>query len=100
MAYTWKRAFKATFITSSTTSVGFFANAFSPLMPIKAFGIFVGIIVPMNFLLVVSIFPAAVILYDSKIRNRFSLFDQCFQKRRQSNDGNLVPLVSKTDSIF
>ena len=64
MAYTWKRAFKATFITSSTTAVGFFANAFSPLMPIKAFGIFVGVIVPMNFLLVVTIFPAAVITYD------------------------------------
>ena len=68
MAYTWKRAFKATFITSSTTAVGFFANAFSPLMPIKAFGIFVGVIVPMNFLLVVTIFPAAVIIYDENIK--------------------------------
>ena len=99
MAYTWRRAFKAVFVTSSTTAVGFFANAFSPLMPIKAFGIFVGIIVPMNFLLVVLIFPAAVILYDERIKHRYNILEHC-NKRKQSSDGNLIPLVSRTDTIF
>lgn len=67
MAYTFRRASRAMAVTSSTTSVAFFANFFSPIMPIKSFGIFAGVIVPMNFFLVVLIFPAAVIVYESKI---------------------------------
>ena len=51
-------------VTSSTTSVAFLANVFSPMMNIKAFGIFSGLIVPVNYILVVLIFPPAVILYD------------------------------------
>lgn len=54
-------------ITSSTTAVAFFANALSPLINISAFGVFAGVIVPINYLLVVIIFPPAVIWYESNI---------------------------------
>ena len=67
MAYAWRRAVRAMAVTSSTTAVAFFANAFSPLLNIAAFGLFAGIIVPINYLLVVMIFPPAVIWYEEKI---------------------------------
>lgn len=34
MSYTWRRAFKSTSLTSSTTTVAFLANIFSDQMPI------------------------------------------------------------------
>ena len=67
LAYSWRRAVKAMAVTSSTTAVAFFANAFSPLLNIAAFGIFAGIIVPINYFLVVMIFPPAVIIYETHI---------------------------------
>ena len=64
MAYAFRRAGRAMAITSSTTSVAFLANVFSPLMPIKAFGIFSGVIVPVNYFLVVMMLPPATIIYE------------------------------------
>ena len=64
MAYTFRRSSRAMLVTSSTTAAAFLANVFSPIMPIKSFGIFSGVIVPANFLLVVCIFPSATIIYE------------------------------------
>jgi predicted RND superfamily exporter protein len=61
MAFAFRRAARAMAVTSSTTSVAFMANVFSPLMPIRGFGIYSGVIVPVNYLLVVMILPPAVI---------------------------------------
>lgn len=69
MAYAFRRAVRAMAVTSSTTSVAFFANFFSPLMPIKAFGIFAGTIIPVNYFLVVLIFPPATIFYERWFEN-------------------------------
>lgn len=65
MAYTFRRSSRAMSVTSSTTAAAFFANVFSPIMPIKSFGIFSGVIVPANFILVILIFPSAVIIYEN-----------------------------------
>lgn len=74
MAYSWRRAVRAIAVTSSTTSVAFFANAFSPIMPIKSFGIFAGVIIQMNYILIVLFFPAATIIYEEKIHGKCSLY--------------------------
>ena len=71
MSYSWKRAVRAMAVTSSTTSVPFLANGFSPIMPIKAFGIYAAIIIPANYILVVFMFPPAVIWYEDKIEGKF-----------------------------
>jgi len=73
MAFAFRRAARAMAVTSSTTSVAFMANVFSPIMPIRGFGIYSGIIVPVNYLLVVMILPPAVIWYERHI-------DGCFTK--------------------
>ena len=65
MAYTFRRSRNAIFMTSSTTSVAFFGNAFSKMMPIRAFGIFAGTIVPVNFVLVILFMPPALIYYEN-----------------------------------
>ena len=70
MSYAWKRAVRAMAVTSSTTSVAFLANSFSPIMPIKAFGIYAAIIIPANYLLVVFIFPPCVIFYEKHFENK------------------------------
>ena len=70
MSYAWKRAVRAMAVTSSTTSVAFLANSFSPIMPIKAFGIYAAIIIPANYLLVVFIFPPSVIFYEKYLEHR------------------------------
>jgi predicted RND superfamily exporter protein len=52
------------FVTSSTTCVCFLANVFSNIMPIKAFGIFAAIIIPVNFILVAWVFPSLLIFKE------------------------------------
>jgi predicted RND superfamily exporter protein len=64
MAYSFRRASRAMAVTSSTTSVAFLANIASPILPIRAFGIFAGVIVPVNYILVVLVFPPATIIYE------------------------------------
>lgn len=70
MAYAFRRGVRAMSVTSSTTAVAFFANALSPIMPIRAFGIFTGLLIPMNFLLVVLIMPPTVIWWERNVKNK------------------------------
>lgn len=66
MAVTFRRAAKAMLATSFTTSAAFLATAFSDLMPITSFGIFSSILVPMNYLLVITYFPSLLIIAETK----------------------------------
>lgn len=38
-------------------------------MPIKSFGIYSGIIVPLNFIMTVTMFPSATIIYENYFVN-------------------------------
>merc|ERR1719272_2598603 len=73
-------------VTSSTTAVAFFANAFSPLLNIAAFGIFAGIIVPINYFLVVMIFPPAVVWYEDNIMTKPGCicWGRCIKSKKES----------------
>ena len=63
-----KIAFKevrwATFITSLTTSIGFFSLMFANIIPIKEFGIYAGISVFVAYGLAFSFFPCVLLLVD------------------------------------
>jgi len=67
MAYTFRRASRAMLFTSSTTSAAFIINAFSAVMPLKAFGIFAAVIVIVNFLEAAFVFPTALLFYEQNI---------------------------------
>ena len=64
LSLTWKKASWASFVTTFTTAVAFLANVFSKLMPIQTFGIFAAIMVPVNYLLVVFVFPAVLMVHE------------------------------------
>lgn len=69
MAITFRRASKAMLATSSTTSAAFLATGFSSIMPISSFGFYAGILIPINYLLVILFFPALLILSETKFGN-------------------------------
>ena len=75
MAYTFKRAFKAILVTSSTTCVAFLANGLSEVVPIRAFGIFAAIIIPVNFVLIILIMPSIQLIHDR-------YFAKCFTYKK------------------
>lgn len=70
------------FVTSSTTCVAFLANVFSPIMPIKAFGIYAAIIIPANFLLVCAIFPALIMYDETVVTIKLKQFCSCSKKSK------------------
>lgn len=70
MAYAFKRAFRAIAVTSSTTAVAFLANATSDIRPIRAFGIYAAIIIPVNFFIVILTMPSIQILHDRYFKER------------------------------
>ncbi len=82
LAYTWKRAAKAILITASTTSVAFLATGTSDIMPISSFGIYAGIIVPVNYLIVVCNYPAILMLWEKYINKKICtcMDTQCEKK--------------------
>jgi predicted RND superfamily exporter protein len=87
MAYSFRRGVRAMTVTSSTTAVAFFANAMSPIMPIRAFGIFTGVLIPINFFLVVMIMPPAVIYFETVIQPKnFACCCFCPRKKLHMSD--------------
>ena len=69
LAWTHRKAASAMLVTSFTTAAGFFSTSVSLLLPIRQFGFFLGSVVVLNYLLVISFFPAAVIAH-AKYRER------------------------------
>lgn len=67
MAYSFRRAAHVMAVTSSTTGVAFMSNIMNPLMPMKSIGIFAGVLIPMNYFLVILMMPPAVIFYEDRI---------------------------------
>ncbi len=70
LAYAFKRSARATATTSSTTSIAFLANAFSPIMPIQSFGIYASIIIACNYALIVMIFPSVVLWWEDNLEDK------------------------------
>ena len=84
MAYSFRRGVRAMTVTSATTAGAFYANLLSPVMPIRAFGVFAGTLIPINFFLVVIMMPSAVIYYETKLRHKVCCC--CFDKRLSTGE--------------
>ena len=61
---TYRRAGAAMFITSATTAASFFSNVVSPILPLREFGVFMGLTVVGNFFTVMTLYPSALIVWD------------------------------------
>ena len=93
MSYAWRRAVRAIAVTSGTTAVAFLANVLSTQMPIISFGIYAAVIIPANFLLIVMLFPPAVIVYERYLAKYKCC---CFCKKDENNQ---VVQIGSTDNL-
>mmetsp|Transcript_135617 Transcript_135617/g.191883 ORF Transcript_135617/g.191883 Transcript_135617/m.191883 type:complete len:98 (+) Transcript_135617:113-406(+) len=67
----YRRSAKAMFATSSTTCAAFIATGFSEILPISGFGYFAAVLIPVNFLIITSIFPAALVIWERHINYKY-----------------------------
>ena len=86
MNFTWRRAAKAMLVTSSTTAFAFLSSGFSALMPIKSFGYFAAIIIPMNFLLVIALYPALIIVEERIVKKINAKIFFCRKKKEADQE--------------
>ncbi|KAJ3436711.1 sterol-sensing domain [Anaeramoeba flamelloides] len=77
MNWTYKRASVTMLITTITSAGAFFSNAASTIPPIRYFGVFTGMAIVFNFLLVITWFPAVIIIW-----NRYGENQCCFDSTR------------------
>ncbi|XRB13341.1 hypothetical protein RI054_06g31780 [Pseudoscourfieldia marina] len=78
ISYAWRRAAGTMLVTSATTSAAFFANAASAIPAVRVFGCFVGVMVIVNFLMVISFFPCAVVYWELRVRPaEVKLYETC-----------------------
>ena len=77
MSYTFRRATTAMAITSATTFIAFLATYFSPIMPVSSFGVWAGTAVMVNYLLVITYFPAMVAFHYQYVRKYELRFAFC-----------------------
>ena len=70
MNWVYSRASWAMFITSATTCVAFICTALSPLPGVQSFGIFSAFVIAADYILVITWFPACVILYHNYLEAR------------------------------
>ena len=77
LSHVFKRAAKATLITSFTTMMAFLSNVQSPLLAISSFGLFSAILVIVNYCSVVSFFPTVIILHHISRKGRCCCGPMC-----------------------
>lgn len=80
MAFTFRRASRSMLATSSTTGAAFLATGLSKIMPISSFGFFAGILIPVNFLLVITFYPAILMIYVKYTSK------MCIRKKKAEKD--------------
>jgi len=64
MAWTYQKALHTMSVSTITTAAAFMANGTSSIPPIRQFGLFTGALILVQFGLVVTWFPAAMIVYS------------------------------------
>ena len=64
----YRKAAKTTFVTSCTTMMAFLVSGISPLLPVRTFGIFSGLLVVINYIWVIVYFPTIIILHHAKVK--------------------------------
>ncbi|KAK3739299.1 hypothetical protein QZH41_006138 [Actinostola sp. cb2023] len=73
------------FVTSFTTSAAFFANLSSHITSIRLFGIYAGLSILTNYLLMITWFPIIVVLHERWVRKRKA--DQIVQPTKEQKEG-------------
>mmetsp|Transcript_17976 Transcript_17976/g.20409 ORF Transcript_17976/g.20409 Transcript_17976/m.20409 type:complete len:952 (+) Transcript_17976:4057-6912(+) len=88
--WTYRKAAHAMLVTTLTTFCAFMATAVSELMPIAAFGIFAACFILFNYVLVITSFPAVVVL-----REKFFIWRR--KGKPQESHAKKTVVLSKID---
>ena len=70
LAYAIRKSGPPMLVTSSTSAAAFLANCVSSIPAVRGFGVLMGVLVILNYLLVMSLYPVILIIY-SKFIHRF-----------------------------
>ena len=87
LLYSSRRASKAIFVTSLTTTGAFLATAWSSITPLAGFGIMSATMISVVFVLHVFLFPPALVIYARHFEQRM-MWHRLFRRfrRRESDD--------------
>ena len=69
MAYSFRRAGRATLTTSATTAAAFLANAWNPMMPMASFGIYSATLVLVVYVLIIIFLPPIILWVETNNNN-------------------------------
>eukprot|EP00659_Diplonema_papillatum_P011827 gene11827-18245_t len=70
VAYALRRSGAAMLVTSATSAVAFLANLLSPIPAVSSFGLLMGILVAMNYVLTITLYPAVMVLWMKHVARR------------------------------
>ena len=70
MSWVYRRTGTAMAITSATTCAAFLCTLITPLAGIQSFGIFAAVVIFIDYVLVMSLFCTAVVIYHNRYENR------------------------------
>ena len=84
--WAYKHAGGAMLVTTATTCGSFFANAVSEVAVVREFGIFMGFVVLFNYINVMTLFPAALLLNEYRL-------DRCYAKSDTEDSAAVVPFT-------
>jgi len=96
MSYVWRRSARAMFAANITTALSFIAVIPSPVMPMAAFGILSSFTIIHNWIADVTIIPALILVWDSKLRTNWIC---CCKPRAQDLDVCCVKGVRKAQAL-
>jgi len=99
MNWVYARASWAMFITSATTCAAFVCTAVNPLPNIQSFGIFSAFVIVADYVLVITWFPACVVLYHNYLESRPCCLLCCRYKEMLPCSLEMVTSTSKVASL-
>jgi predicted RND superfamily exporter protein len=70
MSWVYRRTGTAMAITSATTCAAFLCTLITPLTSIQSFGIFAAVVIFMDYVLVMTLFCTAVVIYHDRFEDR------------------------------
>ena len=89
ITWTHRRAATAMLITSLTTAGAFLSNVFAPVSGMQLFAIYMTILVLVDYIYVITIFPAAIVVRHTCCITRGCCYGRCRCKKR-TNDAPIV----------
>ena len=91
MTIAYSRTAHAVFNTSFTAAMAFIATAISPIMPISTFGIYAALVILLNYLMVISVTPTALLVYEVYVSKWRVTSCQCSCEGGEKREEAAVP---------